>query len=365
MIFNDIQVRFKPAQNPQFALDVEVDAGGGDPETLFFKSADVSLQQRADALAACALLFAMKAGRGLTVEGALSPRLKDKLNTLQDIYSSWHGLDKISVRAEGVPVHTSGGGDRVGLFFSGGVDSYYSLLKNQREITDLIFVHGFDIPLADEVLAGMVECHLRNAAKELGMRFIKVETNLRSLMDKCGFWGEVTHGAALAAVAHLLPADFRRIYIGSSAWYKYLTVWGSHPLLDPLWSSDSLEVVHDGCEATRQEKIVRISKNDTVLRTLRVCWKNRRGAYNCGTCEKCLRAMMSLHAAGTLERCAAFDCPINLNSIRWMKEAYAGVIESHLNNLKGIYGSAPLRRALRFAQVRNRVLRWFRPGNSV
>jgi len=40
----------------------------------------------------------------------------------------------------------------VGCFFSGGVDSFYTLLKHRREITDLVVVHGFDLPLASDPL---------------------------------------------------------------------------------------------------------------------------------------------------------------------------------------------------------------------
>ena len=37
--------------------------------------------------------------------------------------------------------------------------------------------------------------------------------------------------------------------------YAHLGPLGSHPLLDPLWSSEDVELVHDGCEATRLDKL--------------------------------------------------------------------------------------------------------------
>jgi hypothetical protein len=51
-------------------------------------------------------------------------------------------------------------GDRLGTFFSGGVDSFYTLLRFGDEITDLILVHGFDIALRN--------APLRRAASEIG-----------------------------------------------------------------------------------------------------------------------------------------------------------------------------------------------------
>ena len=50
-------------------------------------------------------------------------------------------------------------------------------------------------------------------------------------------------------------------------------------------------------------KAAAIAQHDVALKTLRVCWWNPGGAYNCGRCEKCLMTMVSLRAVGSLERC--------------------------------------------------------------
>ncbi len=41
----------------------------------------------------------------------------------------------------------------VACFFSGGVDSFYSVIAHAKRITHLIFVRGFDIPIANRALA--------------------------------------------------------------------------------------------------------------------------------------------------------------------------------------------------------------------
>ena len=92
---------------------------------------------------------------------------------------------------------------------------------------------------------------------------------------------------------------------------------GTHPLLDPLWSTESLTFEHDGCEANRAEKTARISQSDIALRSLRVC--NRIYRHNCGQCEKCLRTMISLQAVGTLERCTAFDKKLDIEAVSRIK----------------------------------------------
>ncbi|HEX5416782.1 MAG TPA: hypothetical protein VFZ25_14025 [Chloroflexota bacterium] len=144
---------------------------------------------------------------------------------------------------------------------------------------------------------------------------VEVETNVKSFADHFAAWAEHYHGAALASVAHFLAPRFARVYLSATNDYNELWGWGSHPLADPLWSTEQTEIVHTGCEAKRVEKILAISNCDTALRWLRVCWQNRDGAYNCGECEKCLMTMASLRIAGVLDRCKTFESPLDLDKL--------------------------------------------------
>src|SRR5574337_867736 len=47
-------------------------------------------------------------------------------------------------------------GRKVAVFFSGGLDSFYTLLKRRNEIDSLVFIHGFDIPLENVALREQV-----------------------------------------------------------------------------------------------------------------------------------------------------------------------------------------------------------------
>jgi CubicO group peptidase (beta-lactamase class C family) len=69
----------------------------------------------------------------------------------------------------------------------------------------------------------------------------------------------------LAAIGHLLAPAFERIYIAASVNYRDLFPWGTHPLLDPLWSSELLEFVHHGCAARRIEKLRFIAGFDAAV----------------------------------------------------------------------------------------------------
>jgi len=166
----------------------------------------------------------------------------------------------------------------------------------------LIFVHGFDITLANRSLRAQASRAAREVARELGKNLIEVETNLRSFSDSLVNWDQY-HGSALASVGLLFQHLFGEVLIPASATYADLYALGSHPLLDPLWSTDITRFEHDGCEASRVDKSAYISNSETAMRLLRVCWSNPSSAYNCGRCEKCRWTMLNLHAAGALGRC--------------------------------------------------------------
>jgi hypothetical protein len=159
----------------------------------------------------------------------------------------------------------------------------------------------------------------------MGKNLVVVKTNLREIIDPLVPW-KWMHGSGMAAVAHVLAGGFQRIYISTSQWHGHQPANGSHILLDPLWSLESLELVHDGLEATRLEKVRMVAQSSLALQNLRVCYLNVGGAYNCGRCEKCLRTMVALQIVGAYERCTTFRGPIDpkrIKQIRFLQE-YSG-----------------------------------------
>jgi hypothetical protein len=272
------------------------------------------------------LLFCMKAGVPLCIEGDVSAMLLSAVQPIQDIYckcaaEAGHRLTRIKVTA-GTAVRPRQGKSS-SAFLSCGVDSFYTLLRNvqryppgdSRFIHQLLLVHGFDIPLADRALFEEVERHTRNAAHHFGKQLITVETNIRAA-TKVVDWGSYGHGAALVSVGLALGGLVHTVFIPSSVVpFVDLRPWGSHPALDPLWSTEQVEFVHDGAEARRIDKVRLVATSPEALRCLRVCWSNANGAYNCGRCEKCLRTMADLEVAGALSRAAMFPGTIDLRAL--------------------------------------------------
>ena len=280
---------------------------------LWFRVANGSFGRDLDFLVPVTLLPAMRLGAHLTLPGPVSPRLVASVRKLQEIFRLWNE----AYHAVPVDVPTGvtprGGNDAVGCFFSGGVDSFYSMLHHQDEITHLIFVNvGFDRP--DPLALDNV----RRAADELGRPLVEIETNLRSFSNSCAVEFADYGGAALAAIGLLLQHEFKKVMIGSTFSYFALPRWGSHPLTDPLWSTESLEVFHAGVEATRPMKVARIASDDVAMRRLRVCHP-RAGetgkSLNCGQCSKCLRTMINLRVVGALGRCETLPDDLDLREV--------------------------------------------------
>jgi hypothetical protein len=290
-----------------------------------------------DAFVAVLLTPAMALGERLRIEGAVSGQLMQSLPRLQAIYQEWNaGLSIISVESSGVDLSTShdGRARRVSLFFSLGVDSFYSLLKNNRDhpgdektIDDLLFVRGLDIAIDDPKVDDLFCMSVLNA-KRVADRFRKTlvvaSTNLRQFTNRFVSWGKTCHGAALASIALALGEGFTEVNIASTYDWEHLMPWGSHPKLDPLWSNGKVLLTHDGNEATRLDKTRLVSREPIALETLRVCYENPDSRYNCGRCQKCLLTMVQLHQCGALERCLTFPQDPRINEfVEQRKEIFA------------------------------------------
>lgn len=301
-------------------------SGNGHTADVFFVVADGPVAAAPEAWTAVALAPAMVHGSEVRVEGSLSPEHLAALAKIQDLFHAWESWCRI-VPVESEPARSTSAplGTGVGCFFSGGLDSFYTVLKRRREITELIFVHGFDIALENRELRARVVQALRSAAAELGKPLLEVETNVRAFTDRYFNWG-ACHLAAQAAVAYVLAPRFRRIYVPSTHPDEYYTdgsiASGSHPSLPALWSTEQVELVQDGGEAGRVAKARAISGHDVVLKTLRVCWWNPGGAYNCCRCEKCLLTMVALRAVGVLERCETFPQELSLQAVAGLSMGY-------------------------------------------
>jgi hypothetical protein len=200
------------------------------------------------------------------------------------------------------------------LFFSGGVDSFYSLLKRDDEITHLVYVHGFDTLLSSAAIRAHYAQSLRQAANEAGKQFFEIETNMRVVLDPIERWGHQRATSAQVAIVQALAPQFATSYVAENYPYN-----GEMPLdsLPYVRAADGVSTVFDGLDTMRIDKIAFLAQSPLAMKWLRVCWQNLGLAFNCGRCEKCLRTMIALDLAGALQSCRTFREPIDIERVRY------------------------------------------------
>lgn len=306
----------RPMAGATHGIAAEIEAEGRIYD-VFFRSTYGPLSANGDPFLVVALLPAMRLGAPIVVEAPILPLLLEHVSTFQDIFSRWFpDFVKSSITVASASLPAASAGEGVGAFFTGGIDSSYTVLKQRPHLTHLLFVHGFDLPLGARKMRRLVGDKLAAAAGELGVPLVEIETNLRHLLDRYADWDWHSHGTGLGAVALALAPQFRRVHIAASEPYDNLQPYASHALTDPLWGTEHMRVVHDGAERTRWEKAEQVLTQSLVQRHLRVCWHYQDGKYNCGRCVKCLRVMALVRAMGMVKQYATLPPLEDLDLIR-------------------------------------------------
>ena len=317
---------------------------------LWFKVDDslVNYDALQDVCFSSVIIPAMAIGGTLEVEAPVSKKLLRNSSTIQSILNKWYPkLHIVDIQATEIQRDEASTALKTGQFFSGGVDSFYTLLKNLREVDDLFFVSGFDVFLKErEVLEDSLRT-VKSAAQKFNKNLIEIQTNLHDFSKEFTLWPNHYHGSAMAAMAMLVSNQYSNFLFASSHSYADMFPWGSHPLLDRLWSTEYLEIAHDGCEATRVEKTFYISKYPEVLEHLRVgCLET------CRRTEKCLRTMIALDLAGVLADCKTFHHPLLVEDVEKMEITGKNALSFVMENYKELLNrndKLELRRALRIA----------------
>lgn len=262
---------------------------------------------------------------------------------------------------------------RVGSFYSGGVDSLYNIaecLRLQHEfgtlpVTDLWLIQGMDISLeqADlwEKTKATIFGHLRSEDR---LNFADIRTNARDLHHGIVGWERLGFSVILGGVAKCFAPMVPNALIGSYAKYDDILPHASSPLVDPMWSCDEQTVRHFSCRANRQEKVETVARYAPyLLKGLRVCYKNTGGAYNCGTCEKCMRTQLQLLLGGYQELAKTFDQEISAEALRRLKlpwkrkNGYTWDFWQKIRADLGAIGEIELEKSLVLSMRRNSVKR--------
>jgi len=254
-----------------------------------------------DPFLAATLIPAMAVGEDLRIDAPVTTELLGTAaDPLAPILRRWHGYREPAIAAaEARPADAPAAG--AGVCFSGGIDSFYSLHKHRETLTHLVFLHGFEIPIDRTNPLAAALANVRAIADEWGKTLLPIASNINDVghlavkrLEARGVgskrFGVLAHfGSELVAIALCLQRVLGRVIVPSSWPYEYLRPNGSHPLMEPNWSTPAMTLELDGCEAGRMDKIRRLgAEAPRIFERLRVCVDKNTRHLNCGRCTKCV-----------------------------------------------------------------------------
>ena len=257
-----------------------------DPQTIWFdlpERFEPYLNNRGEPWLVLMLPCAIVAGENLSLELPVDPLLLYNLQGVQRVWQNWYDWAK-PIKIEAPVLANPVAGTETGLFFSGGVDSYFSLLGAYPDmdrtpdapLSSLLMVWGWFRDKAFDAPGFSLACKQgADAAGHFNKQFIPFVTNFRDLIgyNSDQKFGNLSHGALLASVGHLVSNRFKNLLIAASDSYSHLGPWGSDPLVDPQFGATQTRIIHDGAASTRVEKMERICAVPEALRALQVCLK--------------------------------------------------------------------------------------------
>lgn len=232
----------------------------------------------------------------------------------------------IEIDAEGVLSFDKSEG-AVATGNSGGVDSFYTIVKHMNEsgsykLTHLLFNNISTEDDNEERIRqwfNKEEMEKKKIAEELGLKAISLYSNLYSFYES-HFIYNYYYAAQYISAPYALDKLINKYYYSSSYSFtdftinhKKMTDGSNFDLLAlDCFSTDRLKVYSTGAETGRIDKTMIISDNMVVNRHLQVCAVEQNKQYNesgvivrklnCGCCRKCARTITTLYAIGKLEK---------------------------------------------------------------
>jgi|GEM_PF-712823 len=288
----------------------------------FPRASEPRLTRRADPFVLATVVHLLGRVDRLHVHGAVSDGLFANLADFRDAFASFQKqpLSPISFSADEIVAPAARGPEFGGITaFSGGVDSCFSAFRHtplstltpKRPLRAALMMHGFDIPLADDAIFQRAAERSRRMIDETGLSFFTGATNLRELPVP---WEKTFAAAVAASLSFFQPAYSFGLVPSCHDWTHAHFENGSNPVTDPLLSSASYQIIHDGTRFGRIAKLRHLAEWPTALREVRVCWQGHQLDRNCCRCEKCLRTILMLRVAGVTDA-PAFPEPLDLRAV--------------------------------------------------
>jgi hypothetical protein len=324
------KIRSSDADGCNVECEVTLETHDGGSQHIFARTEPPhTLEADPNAFLLGAFLPAWAAGESrIHIEGAVCPLLAANLTIAASTLGSWFTDLRAPPTIE-CDYEYRQPATRSAAFLSGGVDSLAMIrsLTARRPrghpdrpsaaiVVDYQYVGGLERSQTDARFARSLSAS-HEICGDIGLDVIPIRSNFCLLNRNMQFWMYRYHGAFLASMAHFLGREFRLCSIASSYPATHLVPWGSHPQLDPFYSSQHVRISHEGVELSRLQKVETLRDWPAALDRMYVCTSNLSQGANCGSCEKCLRTRVHMLVAGMLADAGAFaGIDVSENEVR-------------------------------------------------
>lgn len=332
----------------------DVTAGFTDTKQLYFsvseKYGNWLTSDVYDAFLVAAIYPAMYYNEPIEIEGNVTKSLYHNVVTYVEAIVKQYDLSFhiVPVKVGGYAFAQKNSNLHVGTGFSGGVDSFSTLKDwffdcddNEYKIDTLFFFHVGQYGNIKNPLSGKRAINRFSITKQfadsIGVPAIMMETNLFEFyLPK---W-EYDAGEFCRILSVLVfQRALKRFYISNADTYRELSLLSTWKVADledfcgqymkQLLSPRGLDIVYDGAQYKRSEKILRIIDMPAVHQFLNVCvnsMDDHVSATNCSMCSKCLRTLWAIESLDGLSKVADVFNLRKWNKIEWRYKCHQVIL---------------------------------------
>lgn len=296
-------------------------------DTIWFavenKNADMLTDDVYDAFAPYLLYLGMFYHQDIYIRGKMSPLLYHNLtHYLMAIFDNFSKYTQpVDFKVDGFKVAKKGKIDLIGTGISCGVDSLNTLYSNFIETNDerfrinslFFFNNGSHGRYGDEEAYKVWEKRIKmhqNVPKKLGLPSYYIDCNLHAFFSDELPDPILLYTASTCCILSVQKCVKRYLFANNLSYdeileggleykdidlFEYCESYAFH-----LFSTERTQMVIDGCEFTRAEKLERIQNWDIAQKNLDVCIDPDEKGHNCSKCVKCMRTLLVLDAMGKI-----------------------------------------------------------------
>jgi hypothetical protein len=117
---------------------------------LWFETSDISLLPSMEAILSAILVPVLESKYDIRVAAPLSSEWVSNIEKMSKVFTKWQLYRYIEFSSRGTKNQIESEQHKTGLCFSGGVDSFYNLLRGSHKIDYLVCAYGYDIQLSNK-----------------------------------------------------------------------------------------------------------------------------------------------------------------------------------------------------------------------